>query len=300
MSKITTREELFKQVWERPMTKVAADYGISDVALKKICTKHRISVPARGYWAKLAAGKPVQRGHYRAVDEDAINRIQIYGSGLQCLPDDVKAARETARAYERQPENKVVVTDRPDEMLPSVARTMKKLERAKTSDHGLVIVKDENCFHVKVSPASINRVAAFLNAIVAAASERAHKITSFQTGLVFIVNDEIVTFGITEEIMWSKHVPKQDELDKLEKWERKQKVNRDPWSFSWRYDRPDPPEWDYSSSGKLKDTIDATRWIRDGLQKSFGDGKTQTIESQINRVLEGLATWSAAIKARRV
>ena len=29
-----TREELFKQVWERPMTKVAVDHGISDVALK--------------------------------------------------------------------------------------------------------------------------------------------------------------------------------------------------------------------------------------------------------------------------
>ena len=44
-----TREELFKQVWERPMTKAAADYGISDVALKKICDKHRIPVPGRGY-----------------------------------------------------------------------------------------------------------------------------------------------------------------------------------------------------------------------------------------------------------
>lgn len=31
-----TREDLFTQVWKRPMTKVAAQYGISDVALKKI------------------------------------------------------------------------------------------------------------------------------------------------------------------------------------------------------------------------------------------------------------------------
>lgn len=44
----TTLEELFAQVWERPMTKVAADYGISDVALKKICEKHHIPVPGRG------------------------------------------------------------------------------------------------------------------------------------------------------------------------------------------------------------------------------------------------------------
>ena len=38
-----TREELFNKIWSRPMTKVAADLGISDVALKKICDKLRWS-----------------------------------------------------------------------------------------------------------------------------------------------------------------------------------------------------------------------------------------------------------------
>ena len=55
-----TREDRFTQVWERPKTKVSADYGISDVAMKKICDKHRIPVPGGGYWAKKEAGKPVQ------------------------------------------------------------------------------------------------------------------------------------------------------------------------------------------------------------------------------------------------
>jgi hypothetical protein len=44
--KSLTRKELFDLVWEKPMTKVAADFAISDVGLKKICTKHRmISLP---------------------------------------------------------------------------------------------------------------------------------------------------------------------------------------------------------------------------------------------------------------
>lgn len=43
------RDELFNQVWKRPMTKVAAEYGISDFALKNICVKHRIPVPGRGH-----------------------------------------------------------------------------------------------------------------------------------------------------------------------------------------------------------------------------------------------------------
>jgi|SaaInlV_120m_DNA_3_1039746.scaffolds.fasta_scaffold00815_5 hypothetical protein len=37
MHKNYTREELHQMVWERPMTKVAADLKISDIALAKIC-----------------------------------------------------------------------------------------------------------------------------------------------------------------------------------------------------------------------------------------------------------------------
>lgn len=58
MPQEVTREDLFTQVWERPKTQVSADYGISDVAMEKICDKHRIPVPGRGYWAKKEAGKP--------------------------------------------------------------------------------------------------------------------------------------------------------------------------------------------------------------------------------------------------
>lgn len=98
-----TREELFGQVWERPMTRVAADYGISNVGLKKICVKHRIPVPGRGYWAKKAAGKRVERTHFRTVTDPTVNRIVIYGSPAQNLPEAVKEAREAAKKRERRP-----------------------------------------------------------------------------------------------------------------------------------------------------------------------------------------------------
>jgi len=43
------RAELYKKVWERPMIKVAAELQISDVGLKKICLRHEVPVPGRGY-----------------------------------------------------------------------------------------------------------------------------------------------------------------------------------------------------------------------------------------------------------
>jgi hypothetical protein len=56
MTNELTRRELFDVVWKRPMTKVAADLGVSDVVAQDML-KHRIPVPGRGYRAKPAAGK---------------------------------------------------------------------------------------------------------------------------------------------------------------------------------------------------------------------------------------------------
>ena len=43
-------------VWTQPVQKVASSLGVSEVAVKKRCTKFGISTPPRGYWAKLKAG----------------------------------------------------------------------------------------------------------------------------------------------------------------------------------------------------------------------------------------------------
>lgn len=48
-----TREMLYGLVWNSPVTAVAERFGISDVALRKLCKRRGIPVPARGYWAHL-------------------------------------------------------------------------------------------------------------------------------------------------------------------------------------------------------------------------------------------------------
>jgi len=43
------REELYGEMWEQPMVKVAPKYGISAVAMGKVCRKLQIPLPGRGY-----------------------------------------------------------------------------------------------------------------------------------------------------------------------------------------------------------------------------------------------------------
>ena len=50
------RDELYRKAWEKPLIKVAQEYGVSAVALGKACRKLLVPVPGRGHWAKLAHG----------------------------------------------------------------------------------------------------------------------------------------------------------------------------------------------------------------------------------------------------
>src|SRR5690349_11317564 len=61
-----TRDALYQQVWQKPMNRLALDYGISGNGLAKICDRLKIPYPPRGYWAKKAAGQKVAQ--YRLPD----------------------------------------------------------------------------------------------------------------------------------------------------------------------------------------------------------------------------------------
>lgn len=56
-----SRKDLYELIWSEPTTTLARRFGISDVGLAKVCRRSDIPSPPRGYWAKIAAGDPVQR-----------------------------------------------------------------------------------------------------------------------------------------------------------------------------------------------------------------------------------------------
>lgn len=44
-----TRQELYNLVWSEPISLVCQDYGISNVGLAKVCKRHEVPTPPRGY-----------------------------------------------------------------------------------------------------------------------------------------------------------------------------------------------------------------------------------------------------------
>lgn len=56
MAKPISRKELYELVWSKPLTQIAKEFDISDVAFAKVVRKYGIPLPGRGYWAKIRAG----------------------------------------------------------------------------------------------------------------------------------------------------------------------------------------------------------------------------------------------------
>ena len=56
-----SRKQLYEEVWTQPVTKLAKQYGLSDVGFAKICKRYNIPRPPRGYWARIQAGEKLKR-----------------------------------------------------------------------------------------------------------------------------------------------------------------------------------------------------------------------------------------------
>lgn len=56
-----TREMLYHLVWSKPMLKVADQFGVSSSYMARVCTLLNVPRPERGYWARLAVGRALNK-----------------------------------------------------------------------------------------------------------------------------------------------------------------------------------------------------------------------------------------------
>jgi integrase len=91
-----TREELHHLVWSTPMRILCREFAISNVWLAKICARHEIRVPGRGYWAKQRAGAVIPIPQLRPASQGIPDCFEIRGGRSARLrkPSDSQASPE--------------------------------------------------------------------------------------------------------------------------------------------------------------------------------------------------------------
>jgi len=65
---IYNRQKLYEEVWTKLVVDVAVQYGVSDVAIHKVCKSLNVPVPPQGYWARLRSGEKLKRPSLPATD----------------------------------------------------------------------------------------------------------------------------------------------------------------------------------------------------------------------------------------
>ncbi len=126
------REELYKLVWAKPVVQIAKDFGISDVAVSKICKKLNIPKPGLGYWAKKQFGKRTRQTPLPPLKAGDPENYTIKGS-MDANLNLTSEFIEKQKAFENRPASEVKVKQSLRNPHPLVHHSLKRLQAEWTS-----------------------------------------------------------------------------------------------------------------------------------------------------------------------
>lgn len=197
------REELYRKVWERPLLKVAEEYGVSAVALGKTCRKLSVPVPGRGHWAKLAYGKEgVKKPPLPKLDKIPV----IYRSSVVHR----KPPTPDQNDPEYAPINQLLSSGalnpaladgsaRPHPLIRHTASLLRS--RSRKDEHGILLPREASGLDVKVSEGTLERALLLMAQVLAVLERQGASVEIAEQGrTTALLNGEHVSFGIEEPI----------------------------------------------------------------------------------------------------
>lgn len=287
MPHITTRyerEKLYEEVWSNPVIKVAEQYGISDVAIRKICVKLKVPLPPRGYWARLGAGKHVRKPplpKFTGPSEIVRHRFVPEEPAVPpaAEPEHIVARRE----FEARPENRIAVADTLEDPHRFIRATRRALKSRNVRDgrnwpqgHG------DRALDVAVSQESVDRALRIMDALVKALASR---------GMPFVVDDgehSRPKVNVQGEKLLVRLSEKSTRTERQPTAEERQRMKRT--GSDWI-----PNRYVYSPTGMLSLVVSGDF----AISASCSDGKSQRLEDRLNEFAIRLEEVAARQKQTR-
>ena len=294
-----SRQALYDLVWAKPMTKVAAELGLTGTGLKKVCDRNDVPTPDRGYWNKLAYGKQVRRYSLPASKFGVEASVRFEGGSDKLLSDPVRKARaetlvranvanratEESRLAEAPPAPVAEIAqpatpNATNSALHEIAlRLAKALARAKPDEIGLVVTNGENLPGVRIAAASVDRATLLIDQFVRSAEGLGWTFAAASSGLKVVIDNEPLSFAINEKIIRVPHQPTAKELAEKARAEAKQRA-WGPW-----------PATDNVPSGAF--TFEIRENAYGPLTRRFSDLKKSLLETRLDKVMSALAGHAA-------
>lgn len=273
-----TRKELYDQVWSEPMRTLARKYALSDVGLAKICKKHNIPRPSRGWWAQQQAGYKVQRIPLPKGKEDEKIRITVdheRASHRGHLRGIVATTRKKKVALE-----KLLVPDTLIDPHPLVATSSEALAAITPAANGLV-PPPRYCLDVCVSSEARARALLIMDTLIKALEVKGYVVHLAQGSTVVIVHDVNIPIATNEGLKPERLRARDHDLE-------------GDYEFGYNKHSMSIP------SGQLSlRVVGFDDYPSSALRRLWRDTETHRLEEILYTVIPGLEKTAAAERARK-
>ena len=266
-----TRADLYTRVWSRPVQKLSIELGISGPGLAKLCQRHNIPVPPRGYWAKKAAGKRVQQPPLPEQPQGHADRIRFPGASHEGPQADPATLHPLIMA-ETDSAMAITVPERLQARHP-LLRDMREFWRGSRHGDWLSRPPLPNRLQIVVGRDQETRALRLLQALFDALARRGHTVSRAGDGRIkIVVLDEVCHLTMRERQRRVKDV----------------ESGRSGSSEFWA------PRFQVVGRGDLEIRID-----RSFHRRTVTDGKRGRLETRLNEVVVGLIESALAEKVDR-
>lgn len=171
-----SREELYQKVWTTPATKLAREFGISDVALGKICRRMEIPKPPPGYWRQIETGHRPPIPPLPAPNEDTPTDVRIppHFQAEQLALEDPQVSERLAA--EQLPENRIVVAETLADPHPLIAQMLRRREEREPAGEANDGDERDLLPDIEASDESIDRALRVMDAVLKTVEARGYQV----------------------------------------------------------------------------------------------------------------------------
>lgn len=266
-----TRKELYNLVWSKPMSKLALDFGMSNVALKKKCEKYEIPTPGVGHWARIRAGYPDEREKLPPAPEGLGDEVEF---------DHTRQAQLEGRP----PPPTVPVATKLVDPHPVVVWLEGALAKASLDRHGRHVVGYDRSPIACVWKPTIPRALLLLDALYKALERQGHKVeaksrfdhSEYREMIITAQSGEVFAAEVETRLDRKAHVLTAEEREQQAKWH---------WSNF--------PKYDYFPSERIRVKLEYTHWAYTG-QKSWSDSRTKRLEDLLGHFVRAVGEAAVA------
>ncbi len=285
-----SREELYALVWQKPMSHLAVEYGVSGRGLAKICDRLDIPVPARGYWAKKAAGNAGPVPNLPKRKAKVPESTEIWSTAPSGPPTQAQIEIQRVAENARSVVTKSIETNEGSELHPKVRRWIddhKKLQRERKREYKKPIrnkrgVRSWSSWSPPLIPDLTKRdeyrfrcTSRLLYAVEAAGGRILE--TPVTGRLVFEVDGEDVHCALVEKLVRRTSHRKDDE----ERWT----------AF------PEHHQSDLTSSGLLR--VDISNYLTDGRQRRWVETQNRSFVDMLPMAVGEIIAMAPALVERK-